>query len=58
MRILSPDNSEFPKPVILESPKSANGFKGENMSLTCVAAITGDSQPRITWKKDNVVCSF
>ncbi|XP_012942522.1 leucine-rich repeats and immunoglobulin-like domains protein 2 [Aplysia californica] len=49
------NNAEFPKPVILESPKSANGSKGENMTLNCVTAITGDSQLSILWKKDNVM---
>lgn len=55
---LSPDNAEFPKPVILESPKSANGYKGENMTLSCIAAISGESQPKIYWKKDNMVRCF
>ncbi|CAG5115947.1 unnamed protein product, partial [Candidula unifasciata] len=49
------NSAEFLKPVILESPKSANGYKGENLTLTCIAAITGDSQPHIHWKKDNTL---
>ncbi|CAL1531514.1 unnamed protein product [Lymnaea stagnalis] len=49
------NNSEFPKPVIVEHPKATNGFKGENLTLTCVTAITGDTQPNILWKKDSQV---
>uniref|UniRef100_A0A2C9JD97 Ig-like domain-containing protein n=1 Tax=Biomphalaria glabrata TaxID=6526 RepID=A0A2C9JD97_BIOGL len=49
------NNSEFPKPVIIESPKSTNGFKGENLTLTCMTAITGGVQPTIQWKRNNMV---
>ncbi|KAH9508116.1 Leucine-rich repeats and immunoglobulin-like domains protein 3 [Bulinus truncatus] len=49
------NNSEFPKPKIIENPKSTNGFKGENLTLTCITAITGDTQPTIQWKRNNVL---
>lgn len=46
-------DSDFPKPVILESPKSENASKGQNLTLTCVTAITGDGKPAIQWRKNN-----
>ena len=48
-------DQEIPKPIIKENPESQNAFKGENMTLTCRAAITGEGEPTIQWKKDNVV---
>ncbi|XP_076469744.1 uncharacterized protein LOC143300070 [Babylonia areolata] len=46
---------EISKPVILSSPQSQNAYKGQNMTLTCSAAVTGETEPSIQWKKDNVV---
>lgn len=48
-------DQEIPKPIIRENPESQNAFKGENMTLNCTAAITGEDEPTIQWKKDNVV---
>ncbi|KAK7493921.1 hypothetical protein BaRGS_00014803 [Batillaria attramentaria] len=48
-------DQEIPKPIILSNPVSQDAFKGANVSLNCTAAITGDAQPTIQWKKDNVV---
>lgn len=46
---------QIPKPIILTNPESQDAFKGENISLKCETAITGDSEPTIQWKKDNMV---
>ncbi|XP_076447859.1 uncharacterized protein LOC143284771 isoform X2 [Babylonia areolata] len=49
------NEQEIPKPIILTNPESQNAYKGENMTLTCTAAITGEAEPTIHWKKDNEV---
>ncbi|RUS70224.1 hypothetical protein EGW08_022012 [Elysia chlorotica] len=45
-------DDQFLKPVILESPRSSKGFKGENMSLKCVAGVTGNSPPTFKWTRN------
>jgi len=47
------NDADSPKPVIIESPKSMNGSKGQNMTLTCITAITGDANITVHWKKDS-----
>ena len=53
-----PDDTVMPSPVIIESPKSVNGSKGQNLTLTCVTATTGDGNVTILWKKDNEVSAY
>ncbi|GFR64170.1 leucine-rich repeats and immunoglobulin domains protein 1 [Elysia marginata] len=45
-------DDQFLKPVILESPRSTVGNKGENMSLVCVAGVTGNSPPTFKWTRN------
>lgn len=45
-------DDQFLKPVILESPRSTVGNKGENITLVCVAGVTGNSPPSFTWTKN------
>lgn len=48
-------DQEIPKPIILVNPVSQDAFKDANITLNCTAAITGDTQPTIQWKKDNMM---
>ncbi|ESO91319.1 hypothetical protein LOTGIDRAFT_105202 [Lottia gigantea] len=47
------NDKEFPKPVIVEDPKGKIALKSDNITLSCVATITGNKKPHFTWKKDN-----
>lgn len=48
-------DQEIPRPMIITSPVSQNAYKDENLTLNCTAAITGEAEPTIKWKKDNRV---
>lgn len=45
---------EYPKPVIIEEPKSQLSTKGGNVTLICRATSTADTPLYFTWKHDNV----
>ncbi|XP_076176915.1 uncharacterized protein LOC143151537 isoform X2 [Ptiloglossa arizonensis] len=45
---------EYPKPRIIEEPKSQMGIKGDNVTLTCRATSTANAPLHFTWKHDNV----
>ncbi|XP_031831775.1 uncharacterized protein LOC116426648 isoform X2 [Nomia melanderi] len=44
---------EYPKPRIIEEPKSHIGIKGDNVTLTCRATSTANAPLHFTWKRDN-----
>ncbi|XP_076760869.1 leucine-rich repeats and immunoglobulin-like domains protein 3 isoform X2 [Xylocopa sonorina] len=45
---------EYPKPRIIEEPKSQMGIKGDNVTLVCRATSTANAPLRFIWKHDNV----
>jgi hypothetical protein len=45
---------EYPKPLIIEEPKSQLSTKGGNVTLVCRATSTADAPLHFTWKHDNV----
>ncbi|XP_017883839.1 leucine-rich repeats and immunoglobulin-like domains protein 3 [Ceratina calcarata] len=45
---------EYPKPRIIQEPKSKMGIKGDNVTLTCRATSTASAPLHFTWKHDNV----
>ncbi|XP_076619490.1 uncharacterized protein LOC143340938 [Colletes latitarsis] len=45
---------EYPKPRIIEEPKSQMGIKGDKVILTCRATSTANAPLHFTWKHDNV----
>ncbi|XP_001602155.3 leucine-rich repeats and immunoglobulin-like domains protein 3 [Nasonia vitripennis] len=45
---------EFPKPRIVEEPKSQLSIKGRNVTLKCRATSTADAPLIFTWKHDNL----
>lgn len=45
---------EYPKPRIIEEPKSQMGIKGDNVTLICRATSTASARLHFTWKHDNV----
>ncbi|XP_068971949.1 leucine-rich repeats and immunoglobulin-like domains protein 3 [Bombus flavifrons] len=45
---------EYPKPRIIEEPKSQMGIKGDNVTLVCRATSTASAPLHFTWKHDNV----
>ncbi|XP_076641967.1 leucine-rich repeats and immunoglobulin-like domains protein 3 [Halictus rubicundus] len=45
---------EYPKPRIIEEPKSQMGIKGGNVTLVCRATSTANAPLQFTWKHDNV----
>ncbi|CAK9825715.1 Leucine-rich repeats and immunoglobulin-like domains protein 3 [Anthophora retusa] len=45
---------EYPKPRIIEEPKSQMGIKGDNVTLVCRATSTASAPLNFTWKHDNV----
>ncbi|XP_054000229.1 leucine-rich repeats and immunoglobulin-like domains protein 3 [Hylaeus anthracinus] len=45
---------EYPKPRIIEEPKSQMGIKGDNVTMTCRATSTANAPLQFTWKHDNV----
>lgn len=45
---------EYPKPRIIEEPKSQMGIKGDNVTLVCRATSTAIARLHFTWKHDNI----
>ncbi|XP_076237495.1 uncharacterized protein LOC143181133 [Calliopsis andreniformis] len=45
---------EYPKPRIIEEPKSQMGIKGDNVTLVCRATSTANAPLHFTWKHDNI----
>ena len=45
---------EYPKPRIIEEPKSQMGIKGDNVTLICRAISTASARLHFIWKHDNV----
>ncbi|RWS27852.1 leucine-rich repeats and immunoglobulin-like domains protein 3 [Leptotrombidium deliense] len=45
---------DFPKPYVIEDPKTQIALKGSNTSLVCKAA-SSSSQMTFEWRKDNIV---
>ncbi|XP_017796550.1 PREDICTED: leucine-rich repeats and immunoglobulin-like domains protein 3 isoform X3 [Habropoda laboriosa] len=45
---------EYPKPRIIEEPKSQMGIKGDNVTLICRATSTASAPLNFMWKHDNV----
>lgn len=45
---------EYPKPRIIEEPKSQMGIKGDNVTLVCRVTSTANAPLQFTWKHDNV----
>lgn len=41
---------KFPKPIIIEEPKSQMSIKGSNVTLVCRASSTSDTPLRFVWK--------
>ncbi|XP_041349993.1 leucine-rich repeats and immunoglobulin-like domains protein 3 [Gigantopelta aegis] len=49
------NDQEYPKPIIVEHPRSQIALKGDNLTLHCVSVITGDKPPKFQWKKDSML---
>ncbi|XP_064606178.1 LOW QUALITY PROTEIN: leucine-rich repeats and immunoglobulin-like domains protein 2 [Liolophura sinensis] len=46
---------DFPKPIIIQQPKSEKALKGANVTLQCAAASSGTYPTKCQWRKDNVI---
>ncbi|TRY64155.1 hypothetical protein TCAL_04008 [Tigriopus californicus] len=49
---------DFPKPYILEQPKTQITLKGENLTLFCRAASTSPAEMEFEWKIDSEVIDY
>lgn len=49
---------DFPKPYILEQPKTQSTLKGENLTLFCRAASTSPVEMEFEWKDDSAVIEY